>query len=266
MELLYQYERYLSNYSQKTQKVYLYNVKLYLEYLGTTNPIQILNISKGEIYNYLAYMDHLSKNTRKIRIYSIKNFYSFLNQKISDFLFEDIKLYGLNKKMPNCLTWTQSKELINYYPDKRNKLIIYLLLTTGIRLSECANIKTKDIDLKEQTIRIKCKGNITRNIFINKKCSNMIQEYMHGEKLFNITNHDIQYIVKKALKQLGFKGSTHTLRHTAASLMYQNTRDVLLVKEFLGHKSIESTQIYMHLNNEQIKNAVNSNPLARWGI
>ena len=69
MELLYQYEKYLSNYSEITQKVYLYNVKLYLEYLGTTNPIQILNVSKGEIYNYLAYMDHLSKNTRKIRIY-----------------------------------------------------------------------------------------------------------------------------------------------------------------------------------------------------
>ena len=89
---------------------------------------------------------------------------------------------------------------------------------------------------------------------------------MHGDRLFYISSKEIQYIVKKALKELGYKGSVHTLRHTAASLMYQETKDILLVKEFLGHKSIEATQIYMHLNNEQIKNAVDSNPLARWGV
>ena len=121
MELLYQYEKYLSNYSKNTQEVYLLNVKLYLRYLGTYSPIKILNISKGEIYNYLAYMDHLSKNTRKIRIYAIKNFYSFLNQKISDFLFEDIKLYDFNKKLPLVLSWSETKLLIDYYTDKRNR-------------------------------------------------------------------------------------------------------------------------------------------------
>lgn len=273
MELLYQYKEYLSNYSSKTKEVYYTNVKLYLEYLkeikGKVNIIQVCNVTRGDIYNYIAYMDNLSKNTKDIRLNSIKNFYSYLNKNIADFLFKDIKLYNLNKKIPVCLSWQQCDRLINYYSDKRNKLIIYLFLSTGMRLSECAEITIQNINLEEKYITCRCKGNKTRNILINEKCKNMIQNYIGDRtegKLFNIQKRDIQYIVKKALKELGFKGSTHTLRHSAATIIYQKTKDILLVKEFLGHSSVISSQIYAHMNNEMVKEAVEKNPLANYEV
>jgi site-specific recombinase XerD len=203
-------------------------------------------------------MDNVSKNTRKIRIYAIKNFYSYL--KIRQDLFEDIKLYGSNKKTPYFLSSLQCKRLIDYYKDKRNRLIIYLFLTTGIRLSELSEIRIEDIE--NNKIKIMCKGRVERWIYLNKNCSEMIQKYVVNRKgkLFNISKVTIQYIVKKAMRDLGLNGSVHTLRHTFATMMYQETHDIRLVQELLGHKSIISTQIYTHFDDE-IKNAVERNPL-----
>ena len=96
----------------------------------------------------------------------------------------------------------------------------------------------------------------------------MIQEYLNEYKpteyLFGIKRREIQYIVTQAMKKLGIKGSTHTLRHTIATKMYEQTNDILLVKEFLGHKSIESTQLYTHISNKMVKEAVERNPLANF--
>ena len=268
MQILYNYYDYLSNYSKSTQNTYYENVKLFIRYLketkGKTDIIHICNIEQSDIYNYIAYMDNLSKNTKAIRLNSIKNFYSYL--KIRQDYFEDIKLFNLNKKMPSCLSSSQIDRLYNYYSDKRNKLIIYLFISTGIRLSELANINTEDINLKEKYIKVICKGGKERKILINEKCSQMLKEYMTEGKLFKIKKRQIQNIVTNALKKLNLKGSTHTLRHSSATIMYQHTKDILLVKEFLGHKTVLSTQIYTHINNEEVRRAVENHPLANFKI
>ena len=263
MELLYSYRNYLSMYSKTTQKVYFDCIKFYFKYLnevyGKVNPIIICNVSQADIYNYLAYMDKLSKNSRKIRIYAIKNFYSYL--KIRQDLFEDIKVYGSNKKMPYYLSSQQCELLLNYYQDKRNQLIIYLFLTTGMRLSELAEIQIENIE--NSRIKIMCKGGVERWVYLNHKCNDMIHSYIQNKegKLFDISRGAIQKLIIKAMRDLGIKGSVHTLRHTYASMMYQQTHDIRLVQELLGHKSIISTQIYAHINSEQVKNAVENNPL-----
>ena len=265
MEILYRYRDYLSTYSITTKETYLECVKLYIRYLedtyGKVNPIIICNVKQSDIYNYLAYMDDLSKASKKVRLYAVKNFYKFL--KIEGDLFEDIKLYNSNTKMPYFLSSSQCKRLLNYYTDKRNKLIIYLFLTTGIRLSELANIRVEDIDGNK--IKVKCKGGVERVVTITEKCSRMIQEYATSDKLFNISRKAIYDVVKKAMKDLKLNGSPHTLRHSFATIMYQETHDIRLVQELLGHKSIVSTQIYTHISNESVKHAVNSNPLANYG-
>ena len=265
MEILYRYYDYLSMYSISTKETYYECIKLYLKYLentyGKVNPIIICNVNQSDIYNYLAYMNNLKKNTKKIRWYAIKNFYKYL--KVEGDLFEDIKLYDYDKKMPYCLSSSQCKSLLNYYTDKRNKLIIYLFLTTGIRLSELANIRVEDIDGNK--IKVKCKGGVERVITITEKCSRMIQEYATSDKLFNISRKAIYDVVKKAMRDLKLNGSPHTLRHSFATIMYQETHDIRLVQELLGHKSIVSTQIYTHVSNESVKHAVNSNPLANYG-
>ena len=94
----------------------------------------------------------------------------------------------------------------------------------------------------------------------------MLKEYMTEGKLFKIKKRQIQNIVTNALKKLNLKGSTHTLRHSSATIMYQHTKDILLVKEFLGHKTVLSTQIYTHINNEEVRRAVENHPLANFKI
>ena len=269
MQLLYNYYNYLSNYLESTKEEYYECLKLYLRYLketkGRNDIIQICNVTPGDIYNYIAYMDDLSKNTKHIRLNAIKNFYTFVNKDLSSYLFEDIKLYGSRIKMPYSLASRQLKALYEYYNDKRNKLIIYLFISTGIRLSELANIKVADVNLDDKTIKVKCKGAVERTVFINEKCKSLLKDYIGDrEMLFEIKKRQIQNIVKDALIGLGLKGSAHTLRHSAASLMYQHTKDILITKEFLGHKTIISTQIYTHINNEEVKRAVESHPLANF--
>lgn len=267
MELLYQYKDYLSKYSKTTKETYYTNVLRYInfikEYKGNAEAITLCNITPADIYNYIAYIDNLSKNTKKNRIYSIKSFYDFLNRNLSHLLFEDIKLYSTNIKLPYYLTLTQCEHLMNYYTDKRNKLIVNIFLTTGIRLNELLQIKLENI--RGDILTIKCKGDRVRNIILTKKTLALIHEYTNKKEgyLFNISKSTIQYIIKKALKDLGYKGSTHTLRHSAATILYEQTKDILLVKEFLGHESINSTQIYTHISNEQVKRAVDNNPLNR---
>lgn len=270
--LFYNYKVFLSRFSSSTQENYLNNVNLYLrflkEYKGNCDRKTILNVTKADIYNYIAYMDHFSKGTKKIRLVAIKNYYSFLNQNLSDYLFQDIKLFDFNQKLPKTLSKTQIRLLLNYYKDKRNSLIIFLFLNTGIRISELTNILIENINLQEKYIKLKVKGGYFRNVYINETTKQRLSEYIHDKngRLFNLTRRQIHNIVTIPMKELGIKGSAHTLRHTFATEMYKETHDIRVVQELLGHKSINSTEIYTHVHNEILKEAVNSNPLANFGI
>ena len=271
MDLLYKYENFLSNYSVSTKENYIESAKIYLRYLkeykGKCDIITICNVEKADIYNYIAYLQGKSKGTIKNRIYGIKNFYGFLNRDLRRKLFEDIKVFDTQIKIPKILSWREIDLLTNYYKDKRNHLIVFMFLQTGMRLSELANIKLEDIS--GNYIRVIGKGNYERNVYISDKTKEYLQtytnEYKPKETLFGIKKREIQYIVVQAMKKLGIKGSTHTLRHTIATKMYEQTQDILLVKEFLGHRSIASTQIYTHISNNLVKEAVNRNPLNKVG-
>jgi site-specific recombinase XerD len=262
------------NFSETTKENYLESVKLYLRYLkeykGKNDIITVCNVSKEDIYNYLAYLDGKSKNTIKNRLYGIKNFYGFLNRDLKRELFEDIKLYGSAIKLPKILSWFEIDLLCDYYTDTRNKLIVFLFMQTGIRLSELANIKVNNINMVDQYVNVISKGGNQRQVYLSNKSMKLLKEYLKEYKpegnLFKIKAREIQYIITNAMKTLGIKGSTHTLRHTIATKMYEQTQDILLVKEFLGHRSITSTQIYTHISNKLSKEAVERNPLAHFGV
>lgn len=273
MYLLYKYEEFLSRYAESTQKTYLGNVKLYLkflkEYKGKNDIITVCNVTKADIYNYVAYLDKYSKNTKEIRLASIYNFYKFLNRDLSRYLFRDIKLFDTEQKTPRILSSFQIDAFKNYYSDKRNQLIIFIFLSTGIRLAELQQLRIENIDFKNQLFTVKVKGGYIRDVHFPKKCSEMIQDYI-GERtegsLFGLGRRAIQKIIEKPMKDLGINGSAHTLRHTFATVMYKQTKDILLVKELLGHKTVTSTQIYTYIDNDEIRNAVESNPLSNYGV
>lgn len=144
-----------------------------------------------------------------------------------------------------------------------------------MRVGELSALNISNINLKEKTINVIAKGNKERIIFINDYCKNKIKNYLmlRGDKYkpLLITNkgnrltvNRIEHICKKAYKFMGLKKynyTTHTLRHTAATIMYKTSNDILLTKEFLGHSSIVSTQIYTHINNQELKRAIERHPL-----
>lgn len=152
-----------------------------------------------------------------------------------------------------------------------------------MRLSELVGINLSNIDFSESKMTVIGKGNKERTIYLNKACMKAINDYISirpnnkvkhdsrdalflSERKERISNRSVQEIVKKELLKAGLdinKYSVHKLRHTAATLMYQyGNVDIRALQELLGHESISTTEIYTHVNNEQIRNAVENNPLA----
>ena len=151
-----------------------------------------------------------------------------------------------------------------------------MFLNCGLRLSELANIRVKDI--KDDTLQVIGKGNKQRTIYLNKSCNTAIDEYLKirpevdDEYLFlsirksQISNRAIQRRVEYYLNLAGFDTniySTHKLRHTAATLMYKHGDiDIKILQEILGHSSISTTQIYTHVDDDSLRIAINKHPLA----
>ena len=159
--------------------------------------------------------------------------------------------------------------------------MITLFLNCGIRLSELVGINISDIHRsgQDRSMRVVGKGNKERLVYLNDACLQAIDEYLKvrprdlkkdRDALFiskqkkRISNKMVQYVVKKYLSEAGLEQySTHKLRHTAATLMYQYGHvDVRVLKEILGHENLATTEIYTHLSNEQMQEAIESNPLS----
>jgi site-specific recombinase XerD len=154
-----------------------------------------------------------------------------------------------------------------------------------MRLTELVGINIKDIDFYDCKLNVIGKGNKERTIYLNKACIDAINGYLSvrpknniksdsenalflSERRERISNRTVQYVVKQELLKAGLdtnKYSVHKLRHTAATLMYKyGNVDIRALQELLGHESISTTEIYTHVDNEQIRNAVEDNPLANY--
>ena len=262
-------------------------------------PISVLKkISLDDIHAFVSHLAVDSKSkpaTRARKVSTIRIFFKYLSDKENILKInpaQNLETPKLDKRIPKYLSLDDSKKLLDIAADEKNRnkerdfAIITLFLNCGLRLSELVGINIKDIDFSEYKLNVIGKGNKERAIYLNKACITAINNYIavrpregvkvdnkHSEKaLFlseqkkRISNRTVQYIVNKELMQAGLdssKYSVHKLRHTAATLMYQyGNVDIRALQELLGHESISTTEIYTHVNNEQVRNAVESNPLA----
>ena len=195
---------------------------------------------------------------------------------------EELESPKLKKALPKYLSLEESIQLLESIDGRdkeRDYAIITLFLNCGLRLSELCSLNYSDIKT-DGTMTVTGKGNKERTIYLNEMCVNAVKEYMkvrpvdgvkdkHALFLSNrksrISPKTVQHIVEKFIEKsgLGDRGySTHKLRHTAATLMYQKGGvDVLLIKDILGHENLATTEIYTHIVDEQLKDAVSSNPL-----
>lgn len=252
-------------------------------------------IKLDDIHAFLYYLTdtyHSKAATRARKAASIRVFFSYLSQKekiLEVNPAQGLETPKLDKRLPKYLTLEQSKQLLKVTESatdenkERDFAIITLFLNCGMRLSELVGINIKDINFSDNKLNVIGKGNKERTIYLNKACIEAIKKYLavrpHEGVKFNskdalflskrkerISNRMVQEIVKRELARAGLdisKYSVHKLRHTAATLMYQyGNVDIRALQVLLGHESISTTEIYTHVDNQQVKDAVNSNPLA----
>ncbi len=258
----------------------------------------IKKISLEDIHAFISYMaiELKSKSaTRARKVSTIRIFFKYLSQKahlIDINPAQNLETPKADRRLPKYLNLEESKRLLDVTENEDNRnyqrdyAIITLFLNCGLRLSELVGIDVKDIDFSEAKLNVIGKGNKERTIYLNKACLKAISEYLQvrpkeGVKVDKLNSHKalflserrerisrrtVQYIVNKELQKAGLdtkKYSVHKLRHTAATLMYQyGNVDIRALQVLLGHESISTTEIYTHVDNNQVRDAVESNPLA----
>lgn len=248
----------------------------------------INTISIQDAYAFLSYCRNERKNdaaSRARKASSLRAYFKYLavnTKQIDENPMQELESPKIKKSLPKYLTLEESLELLNCIDGKakeRDYCIITLFLNCGLRLSELVGLNFGDIR-SDNSLRVTGKGNKERIIYLNDMCVQALNDYLKvrpvdgvkdRQALFlsnrktRISAKTVQHIVKTFLEKagLGDQGfSTHKLRHTAATLMYQQGNvDVLLIKEILGHENLATTEIYTHIVDSQLKDAVASNPL-----
>lgn len=224
----------------------------------------------------------LGASARARKVVTIRSFFKFCTQKahiIDKNPMLDLETPRLKKTLPRYLTETESLSLLENIDGRhqtRDFAMITLFLNCGLRISELAGLNLQDI--QGETLRVLGKGNKERILYLNQACVDALAEYLRerpkidDKALFlssrcrRISVQTIHVAVKKHLAMAGLDAtqySSHKLRHTAATLMLGHGVDVRTLQELLGHESLNTTQIYTHVDNSQLRDAAKANPLGR---
>ena len=250
----------------------------------------IKTITITDAYAFLAYCRnerHNDSASRARKVSTLRAYFKYLSVKtkqLDENPMQELESPKMKKSLPKYLTLEESVKLLDSIDGRykeRDYAIITLFLNCGLRLSELCSLNYNDIK-SDNTMTVTGKGNKERTIYLNDMCLNAVNEYMKVRPIDGVKDKNalflsgrkcrispktVQHIVEKYIEKAGFgdRGfSTHKLRHTAATLMYQQGNvDVLLIKEILGHENLATTEIYTHIVDSQLKDAVSSNPLNR---
>lgn len=259
----------------------------------------IETITTSEIFDFLSYLANdrainpdspapdygIEPSARARKLSAIKSFYKYLTvrtKQLTENPVADLEYPKLRKSLPKYLTFSQSSALLQAVSgqnQKRDYAILMLFLNCGIRRSELVGLNLSDV--YEDRIRVLGKGNKERFVYFGSACRKAIDAYLplrHKQVLSDnralfgsrdsnrISVTAVHRLVKKALLQAGLDAtqySAHKLRHTAATMMLSGGVDVKTVQEVLGHENLNTTQIYTHIENTELKIAAEANPLSK---
>lgn len=259
----------------------------------------IKGIKTSDIFDFLSYLSNERENTqerlfgsngispssRARKLSAIKSFYKYLTvrtKQLQENPVAEMEYPKLRKSLPKYLTMEQSAALLQAVSGAnqvRDYAILMLFLNCGIRRSELVGLNISDV--YEDRIRVVGKGNKERFVYFGTPCRKAIDAYMiqrnkkiltDNRALFGSRNGNrisveaVHRLVKKALLQAGLdesQFSAHKLRHTAATMMLSGGVDVKTVQEVLGHENLNTTQIYTHIENTELKIAAEANPLSK---
>lgn len=249
-------------------------------------------IELSDLYEFMAYINNKrssNDNYRARKVASLKSFFNYLHVKrsfIEDNPAANLDSPKIKKRMPRYLTLDESINFLKCIDGKnkqRDLAIFSVFLNCGLRLSELVGINIRDINFDKRTLRVIGKGNKERMVYLNNLCIETINDYLEvrpevkvhddmdalflSSKGRRISNRMVELLAKKYFAAAGLDSelySPHKLRHTAATLMYKEGNvDIRTLQELLGHVSLSTTQIYTHIRNDDLKDAADSNPLAK---
>lgn len=285
------YLQYEKKYSILTINNYKRDIQYFFAFLNDKKINKFEQIQYQDIRQYLIHLHNYqySKKTISRYISSLRTFFKYLyiNGNIDSNPMILISNPKLDKKLPNFLYTNDLEQLLNTPKTDeiygiRDSLILELLYSTGIRVSELVNIKLKDINYDDKQIKIKGKGNKERYVLFGNVCLKKINQYISNSRTIldkknsdylilnyngdKITSRSIEKILKKyqQLADLKINVTPHTLRHTFATHLLDGGADLKSVQELMGHKSLSSTQVYTHITSDRLRSVyLKSHPRAR---
>ena len=260
----------------------------------------IAKVTLAEVYDFLAFLSRdrikqpnsaepefgLTASSRARKIASIRSFFKYMTvtaKLLDENPVQDLDSPKLPKSLPRYLTLEESQRLLSAVDGsnkERDYCILCIFLNCGLRISELVGMNVNDY--RGDNLRVIGKGNKERTVYLNDACRaaldawldvrrNLVPARVSAMFLSNrrtrISVDSVQVLVKKYLKKAGLDASlysTHKLRHTAATLMLQNGVDVRTLQEVLGHENLNTTQIYTHIDNAELRTAAAANPLSHF--
>ncbi|MBU3195388.1 tyrosine recombinase XerC [Clostridium algidicarnis] len=259
--------------------------------INDVDKVLLQQISLNDLYAFISFTEKHRNNgnyARARKVATLKSFFNYLNNKakiINENPATELESPKINQRNPVYLTLGESRTLLhsmdksekNY---ERDYCIVTIFLNCGLRLSELCGINISRI--KDDTLTVIGKGNKERTVYLNQTTLSAIDDYLKvrdaskvaesdkdalfiSSKNNRINKRSVERVVKKHIKASGLdsnKYTPHKLRHTAATLMYKHGNvDIRSLQDILGHENISTTQIYTHVDDERLREAVKSNPL-----
>lgn len=260
----------------------------------------VKSVTVTEVYEYLSFLSRdrvknqrsrdaeygTKASTRARKVSTLRSFYKYLSTKaklIDINPLQDLDVPKIPNTLPRYLTLQEAQALLSSVDGKnkeRDYCILCIFLNCGLRISEIVGLNIQDI--REDHIRVFGKGSKERVVYINDACADAINQYLNVRRtiaaidknaLFlsnrrtRMSREAVHSMVKNSLRRAGLdadKYSSHKLRHTAATLMLQNGVDVRTLQELLGHDNLNTTQIYTHIDNSELRTAADANPLGNF--
>ncbi|HIE05904.1 MAG TPA: tyrosine recombinase XerC [bacterium (Candidatus Stahlbacteria)] len=254
-------------YSLHTIRAYEHDIDIYLVFLSKTNRS---GIEREDIIEFLSQLIENKRDRRTVSrwLSSLRSFFKFLINR--GLIKKDptllIRAPHVKKRLPTFLTIESISDALRIPTSRRDRAIMELLYSCGLRAGELVNLNISDVDLEEEIVRVVGKGKKERIIPIGRPAIQAIREHLserseaNDQALFlsrfgkRLSTRSLQSIVRKYLLQVATATGTnpHIIRHTFATHLLSRGADLRSVQELLGHKSISSTQIYTHVSIEQL--------------
>jgi len=266
---------YVKNYSKNTIVSYQKDLYQFQEFIDKTS---IENTTKPMIKNYIKENSNLKEKSLARKLSSLRMFFDFLIKKnyIKLNPMDGIDGPKIRKNIPDILSVDDIDKLLEFQTDNnfsyRNRCILELLYSTGLRISELVSLKLENVNLNESFIKVMGKGSKERIVPLNDITTEFLDTYIkdirpsmlkkvqtdylflnnHGKVL---TRQAVFKMIKKRAEEVNIQKniSPHTIRHSFATHLLQNGADIRFIQELLGHEDVGTTEIYTHVSNETLK-------------